>query len=76
MEYALIDEREKYRFAAENPAKLRVLEQLLAKHRHDNVLIIGQYLNQLDKIAAHAPGAADYRGHSGGGARTAVRRLP
>jgi DNA excision repair protein ERCC-3 len=52
MEYALVDDREKYRFAAENPAKLRVLEQVLAKHRHDNVLIIGQYLNQLDKIVA------------------------
>ncbi len=52
MEYALTDEREKYRFAAENPAKLRVLDQLLAKHRHDNVLVIGQYLGQLEKIAA------------------------
>ncbi len=51
MEYALTDEREKYRFAAENPLKLRVLDQLLAKHRRDNVLVIGQYLNQLDKIA-------------------------
>lgn len=51
MEYALIDEREKYRFAAENPVKLRVLEQVLAKHRRDTVLIIGQYLDQLDRIA-------------------------
>jgi DNA excision repair protein ERCC-3 len=54
MEYALTDEREKYRFSAENPAKLRVLDQLLGKHRQDNVLVIGQYLNQLDKIAEHA----------------------
>jgi DNA excision repair protein ERCC-3 len=52
MEYALVEDREKYRFAAENPAKLRVLEQVLAKHRHDNVLIIGQYLDQLDRIVA------------------------
>ncbi len=51
MNYALTDDREKYRFAAENPAKLRVLDQLLAKHRDDNVLIIGQYLDQLQKIA-------------------------
>jgi DNA excision repair protein ERCC-3 len=57
MEYALTDEREKYRFAAENPAKLRVLDQLLHKHRHDNVLVIGQYIDQLEKIAEryHAP---------------------
>ncbi len=52
MEYALTDEREKYRFAAENPLKLRVLDQLVTKHKRDNVLIIGQYIDQLEKIAA------------------------
>jgi hypothetical protein len=53
MEYALTDEREKYRFAAENPLKLRGLDQLLTKHRHDNGLIIGQYIgpNKLDPRA-------------------------
>ncbi len=51
MEYALTDDREKYRFAAENPAKLRILDLLLKKHRHDNVLVIGQYIDQLEKIA-------------------------
>jgi DNA excision repair protein ERCC-3 len=51
MEYALTDDREKYRFAAENPAKLRVLDLLLHKHRNDNVLVIGQYIDQLEKIA-------------------------
>ncbi len=53
MEYALTDETQKYRFAAENPVKLRVLDQLMAKHRDDNVLIIGQYIDQLEKIADH-----------------------
>jgi DNA excision repair protein ERCC-3 len=53
MEYALTEDNLKYRFAAENPVKLRVLDQLLAKHREDNVLIIGQYIDQLEKIAAH-----------------------
>ncbi len=53
MEYALTDETQKYRFAAENPVKLRVLDQLLVKHRDDNILIIGQYIDQLEKIAAH-----------------------
>ncbi|HET7035863.1 MAG TPA: DNA repair helicase XPB [Thermomicrobiaceae bacterium] len=52
LEYALTEEREKYRFAAENPAKLAVLDQLVAKHRDDHVLIIGQYLDQLDSVAA------------------------
>ena len=52
MQYALVEDTEKYRFAAENPVKLKVLSQLLAKHRHDSVLVIGQYLDQLDRIVA------------------------
>jgi DNA excision repair protein ERCC-3 len=49
--YALADEREKYRAAAENPRKLAVLDQLLAKHPDDSVLIIGMYLSQLEEVA-------------------------
>ncbi len=53
MEYALAsDSRIQYRIAAENPAKLPVLDALLEQHRDDNVLIIGQYLDQLKAIAA------------------------
>jgi DNA excision repair protein ERCC-3 len=51
MEYALAEDREKYRVAAENPRKMEVLDQLLAKHRGDQVLIIGQYLDQLKAVA-------------------------
>ena len=47
MEYALADEREKFRIAAENPAKMRRARALLERHRDDHVLIIGQYLDQL-----------------------------
>jgi len=49
--YAVSDEREKYRVAAENPAKLEVLDQLLKKHPDDQILIIGMYLDQLQEIA-------------------------
>jgi DNA excision repair protein ERCC-3 len=52
MAYALAEEREKYRVAAENPAKLPVLDALVAKHAAEPVLIIGQYLDQLDAVAA------------------------
>ena len=52
MEYALAETNEKYRVAAENPRKLTVLEALLERHRDDQVLIIGQYLNQLERVAA------------------------
>lgn len=51
MEYALAETRLKYRVAAENPAKFDVLEQLLAKHPDDQVLIIGMYLDQLQQVA-------------------------
>ncbi len=52
MAYAVAEDgREKYRIAAENPEKLAALDRLVAIHRDDNVLIIGQYLDQLHAIA-------------------------
>jgi DNA excision repair protein ERCC-3 len=50
LEYAVAELRAKYRLSMENPAKLRVVEQLLKRHEGDRVLIIGQYLGQLDQI--------------------------
>lgn len=51
MAYAMTDDRQKYRYAAENPVKLDILHQLLEKHPDDNILIIGQYLDQLKYIS-------------------------
>jgi DNA excision repair protein ERCC-3 len=51
MEYALAEEREKYRMAAENPAKTQLVRALVARHNGDQVLIIGQYLDQLKLLA-------------------------
>lgn len=51
MEYALAEPRQRYRIAAENPLKIEVVKQLLHKHYDDTVLIIGQYLDQLERIA-------------------------
>ncbi len=51
IEYATAEDRQKYRIAAENKAKFQVLDELLIKHRHDQVLIIGMYLDQLEKVA-------------------------
>ena len=51
LDYALAEQRHKYKLAATNPAKLDVLEDLLEKHQSDQVMIIGQYLDQLDAIA-------------------------
>ena len=51
MGYAMSGSRDKFRLASENPSKLLVLHELLARHRGDRVLIIGQYLDQLHRIA-------------------------
>jgi DNA excision repair protein ERCC-3 len=53
MEYAVAEWRDKFRLASENPGKDDVIELLLDRHDHpeDRVLIIGQYLKQLRRIA-------------------------
>ncbi len=51
LEYALADPRQKYRIAAESPLKYEVLDDLLAKHGDDHTLIIGMYLDQLERVA-------------------------
>lgn len=52
LKYATSAIRNKYRVAAENPEKIRVAERIVEKHKGDNVLVIGQYLTQLDELAA------------------------
>jgi len=54
MEYALAEWREKFRLASENPVKDELVANLLERHDgpDDRVLIIGQYLKQLRRIAA------------------------
>ncbi len=49
--YAVAEDAERVRVAAENPAKTAVVEELLEAHRGDYVLIIGQYLSQLEALA-------------------------
>jgi DNA excision repair protein ERCC-3 len=50
-QYAVAEDRKKYRIAAENPKKLEIIKRLLAHHANDNVLVIGMYLDQLKEIA-------------------------
>ena len=54
MEYAVAEWRDKFRLASENPVKDDLVELLLDCHDgpDDRVLIIGQYLKQLRRIAA------------------------
>ena len=51
MSYAVGGDREKFRIASENPLKTDVARVLLKRHGDDSVLIIGQYIDQLEKIA-------------------------
>ncbi|MDR0388695.1 MAG: DEAD/DEAH box helicase [Spirochaetaceae bacterium] len=50
--YAVAPSREKYRMASENPYKAAIVRELIANHPEDHILVIGQYLNQLEAIAA------------------------
>lgn len=49
-EYYLATVRAKMRIAQENPLKIPVLEQIIAKHQGEAILIIGQYIQQLEQI--------------------------
>ncbi len=51
LQYATAEPRQKYKIAATNPKKLDVLDTLLGRHETDQVLVIGQYLDQLGDIA-------------------------
>ncbi len=50
--YERANRRDRYRLAAENPLKHKVLEALLGRHEEDRVLIIGMYLKQLHQVRA------------------------
>ena len=52
MTYALSEEAAKFRIAAENPVKRDLVGRILAHHGDVPTLIIGQYLGQLELIAA------------------------
>jgi len=51
--YASASARNKFRVASENPGKIRVVQQLIERHREGRVLVIGQYIDQLEALARH-----------------------
>jgi DNA excision repair protein ERCC-3 len=52
MRYLSLSPKMQIRLAYENPFKLIVAKELLEKHKDDQVLIIGQYLTQLEMFAS------------------------
>ena len=51
MEYAHATKRRKFRIAAENPVKLDLIRQLITNHPDDSILIIGQYISQVEGLS-------------------------
>jgi DNA excision repair protein ERCC-3 len=49
--YAVAAKREKFRIASENPLKEEVVRQLIENHREDAILVIGQYIDQLERLS-------------------------
>jgi len=47
MDYAVAEQRQRFRIASENSLKLKVMDELLAGHPDQSILVIGQYLEQL-----------------------------
>ena len=50
IEYAVATVREKHKIASMNPDKLPVVRKIIETHPEDKILVIGQYLQQLDDI--------------------------
>jgi DNA excision repair protein ERCC-3 len=50
-EYLSASSRDRFRIASENRDKVGVVQRLVERHAKDQVLIIGQYLDQLDHLA-------------------------
>lgn len=51
MEYSLSKDREKFRIASENPRKIDFAKRLVNYHKDANIIIIGQYISQLEEFA-------------------------
>jgi DNA excision repair protein ERCC-3 len=51
MEYARTPRRQQFRVAAENPLKAEVVKQLITKETGHKILIIGEFIEQLQNLA-------------------------
>ncbi|WP_291321726.1 DNA repair helicase XPB [Desulfonatronospira sp.] len=51
LSYAMAGKRQRFRIAAENSNKPRLVRELLEHHAGDSILIIGQYISQVESIA-------------------------
>jgi len=48
--YATAEQEDRYRFCATTPTKSSVVQALVERHRGEQTLVIGQYIDQLDEL--------------------------
>ncbi|MCF8558417.1 MAG: DEAD/DEAH box helicase [Candidatus Nanopelagicales bacterium] len=53
MTYAMAEPEDRYRLSSCAAEKIRVTEEIVARHPDDQVLVIGQYLDQLAELGEH-----------------------
>lgn len=53
MAYAVAEQEDKYRMAASAAEKITIVEEITRHHVNDQVLVIGQYLDQLAELGEH-----------------------
>lgn len=53
MAYSVAEPEDRYRLAASAPEKVRIVENIIAQHPDDQILVIGQFLDQLAELGAH-----------------------
>ena len=51
IEYAVSNVREKHKIASMNPQKIQIVQKIISKYKEDKILVIGQYIQQLNEIA-------------------------
>jgi len=51
LEYLGAEARGKHRIASENPEKINIVKQIIDRYPEDKILVIGQYIDQLEKIS-------------------------
>ena len=51
LEYLGAEARGKHRIASENPDKIKITKEIIDRYPEDKILVIGQYIDQLEKIS-------------------------
>jgi len=53
LHYATLPDNERYRFASSSASKDSIVERIVASHPGERILVMGMYLDQLERIASH-----------------------